>query len=50
MKYNNIVTKEGRFKGLVHTIQDEIVAMITEKYRLNAKRNFKRKMDEDEEK
>jgi len=50
MKYNKIVTKEGRFKGLVHTIQDDIVALITGKSRSNAKRNFKRKVDEDEDK
>jgi len=50
MKYNKIVTKEGRFKESVHTIQDDIVALITEKSRSNAKRSFKRKVNEDEQK
>jgi len=35
---------------LVHKIQDDIVALVTEKSRSNTKRNFKRRVDEDEDK
>ena len=31
MKYNKIVTKEGSFKASVHTVQEDIIVLITEK-------------------
>ena len=50
MKYNKIITKEGTFKGSVHTIQDDIVALFTEKLKPGFKRNSKRKANDDDNK
>lgn len=42
MKYNKIVTKEGSFKASVHTVQEDIIALITEKAGSNVKCASKR--------
>ena len=47
MKYNKIVTHEGDFKGSVHSVQEDIVALLSTKTKAGKRKHQNSEKDED---